>query len=232
MAVIDCFTLGFGKSGLFLHWWLDGQVAISGTASPSHDATRKALNHARGLATEGDDEVAKQAYIDVLLLDPTNFSALNELGALAIASGHRSAARSAYARAVQFHPDSSLGRVNLANLLFEDGDVSDARAQYEAALVVDPGLPEAHQGMARVLTDLDDDEGAERHRRQGFAGHATVIKRYRGTGKGVPLLLLVSARGGNIPTRHWIDDRRFAVTAVHTEFHDTLPESFRRRDMP
>jgi glutathione synthase/RimK-type ligase-like ATP-grasp enzyme len=79
--------------------------------------------------------------------------------------------------------------------------------------------------MARVLTELGDD-AAEQHWRKGFTGHAIVTRRYRGTGTGVPLLLLVSARGGNIPTRHWIDDRQFAVTAIQTEFHDaaqTLP---------
>jgi hypothetical protein len=36
----------------------------------------------------------------------------------------------------------------------------------------------------------------------------------------VPLLLLVSAFGGNIPTRSWIDDRIFSVTALYAEFHD------------
>ena len=43
---------------------------------------------------------------------------------------------------------------------------------------------------------------------------------------GVPLLLLVSARGGNVPTQHWIS-RRFAVSAIHAEFHDPA-QPFRR----
>src|SRR5208282_1178440 len=37
---------------------------------------------------------------------------------------------------------------------------------------------------------------------------------------GVPLLLLVSARGGNVATQQWIDDRVFAVTAIHADFYD------------
>ena len=39
-------------------------------------------------------------------------------------------------------------------------------------------------------------------------------------GRPVPLLMLVSARGGNIPTQLWISDCRFSVTAVYAEFHD------------
>jgi GNAT superfamily N-acetyltransferase/glutathione synthase/RimK-type ligase-like ATP-grasp enzyme len=178
-----------------------------------------ALDHARALAAKGEDETAKQAYFDVLRTDPTQFSALNEIGALAVASGHRSAARTAYAQAVRFHPGNPVGRVNLGNLLLEDGDVSGAREHYEAALAIDRNVPEAHQGLARVLTELGD-PAAEAHWLKGFAGHAIVTKPYRGTGPAVPLLLLVAARGGNIPTRHWIDDRRFAVSAIYADYHD------------
>jgi hypothetical protein len=132
---------------------------------------------------------------------------------------HRAAARTAYEQAVRFHPGNPIGRVNLANLLLEDSDTEAARPHYEAALALDPDLPEAHQGLARVLAESGD-EAAEHHWRKGFSGHAIVTKRHRGTGPGVPLLLLVAARGGNIPTRHWIDDRQFAITAIHTDFHD------------
>jgi hypothetical protein len=186
------------------------------TATTSYE---RALESARSLVARGEDEAAKQAYVEALRLDPSSFSALNELAALALASGHRSAARTAYLHAVQHHPDNPAGRVNLANLLFDDGDLAAARLHYQAALAVDPALPEAHQGMARILTELED-PAAEYHWHQGFAGHAVVAKRYRGAGQGVKLLLLVASRGGNIPTRHWIDDRRYAVTAIHADYHD------------
>jgi len=184
-----------------------------------------ALAHARGLAARGEDAAAKQAYVEVLQRDPTHFAALAELGALARAGGHRSAARSAYAQAVQCHPDNPVGRVGLGNLLFEDGDFAGAREHYTAALTADPDFAPAHQGLARALTEMGD-PAAEQHWRKGFAGHAVTTRPYRGTGTGVPLLLLVSARGGNIPTQRWIDDRQFAITAIFAEFHDpaqTLP---------
>ena len=82
-----------------------------------------------------------------------------------------------------------------------------------------PSLPEAHQGMAWVLGELGLD-GAEEHRRRGFAGRSLVTQPYRGTGRGVPLVLLVSARGGNIPTRLWIDDRRFTIHAIYADYFD------------
>jgi tetratricopeptide (TPR) repeat protein len=177
------------------------------------------LEHARALAAKAEDEAAKQAYIEILRQDPTHLAALNELGTLAFSGGFRSAARTAYLQAVQHHPGDKIVRVNLANLLREEQDFAAARLHYEAALAVDPDFPEAHQGMALVLNELGL-EGADRHWHRGFSGHAIVRKPYRGTGPGVPLILLVSARGGNIPTQLWISDRQFAITAIYAEFHD------------
>jgi hypothetical protein len=53
-----------------------------------------------------------------------------------------------------------------------------------------------------------------------------VAQRYRGQGDGVPVLLLVSARGGNIPTQRFLDDTVFAVTALYAEYFDPA------RDLP
>ncbi len=199
---------------------LDDPANLADTAGELACADDQALSRARELACAGQDEAAKQAYIDVLRRDPTNFSALNELGALASASGHRSAARTAHAQSVRCHPDNAVGRINLGNLLFEEGDLSAARAQYETVLAAMPEFPPAHQGMARVLSELGETEAADSHRHKGFTGHAITTRRYRGLGRAVPVLRLVSSRGGNIPTRHWIDDRHFAVTTIHADFFD------------
>jgi tetratricopeptide (TPR) repeat protein len=185
------------------------------------DALRiaEALERARSLGRQGQDDAAKQAYLEVLREDPRNLPALNELATLAWAGGYRTAARTAYLQALAHHPDSVVARVNLGNLLREEQDVAGARTQYEAALALDPQLHEAHQGMAWVLGELGLD-GADEHRRRGFTGRALVTQPYRGTGQGVPIVLLVSARGGNIPTRLWIEDRRFTIHAVYADYYE------------
>jgi tetratricopeptide (TPR) repeat protein len=186
-----------------------------------NEAVAPLLAFARTLYAAGNDAAARQAYLDVLRLEPTQFSALNELATLAYASGHRSAARTAYEQAVRCHPDNPLGRVNLGNLLFEDEDLDGARAQYRAALAADSELAEAHRGLARVLSALGDEASAAPHWRRGFAGQAALVsQQYRGTDAGIPLLLVVSARGGNIPTQRFLDDTVFAVTALYAEFFD------------
>ena len=156
----------------------------------------------------------------MLQRDPTHFGALTDLAGLALATGYRSAAVTAYRQAVEHHPDNPFGLVNLGNILLEDGDPAGARRLYERALIIDAGLTYAHQGLANVLEKQGDEEGAARHREQGFAGHSIVTRPYRGTGTPLRVLLIVSAKGGNIPTDVILDDRIFAVTAVYAEYFD------------
>jgi len=183
------------------------------------------LARARALAARAEDAAARVAYLDVLRRAPTHFAALNELGNLALSGGFRSAARTAYAQAVQHHPANKIAHVNLANLLRVERDVDGARQHYEAALAIDPEMHEAHQGLGWVLDELGE-PGAEWHRQKGYAGHALVAQPYRGTGAGIPLLLLVSARLGNISTSRWLSDRRYGVTAIYADYYpldSTLP---------
>ncbi len=179
----------------------------------------EALARARSLAAVGDDPAAQRAFLEVLSQDPSNLAALVELGNLALAGGYRSAARTAYAQAVALHPDEPIARVNLANVMRVAGECEGAATHYRTALALAPGLHEAHQGLAWVLQDTDP-QGAEAHFNAGFTGHALRTQPYRGTGDAVSVLLLVAARGGNLPTQLWLDDRRFAVTAIYTDFFD------------
>ena len=185
------------------------------------EATEALLARARTLYARGDDAAARDAYLELLRLEPTHFSALNELGTMAYAGGHRAAARTAYTQAARLHPDNPIGRVNLGNLLLEEDAPEEARAQFEAALACDGECIEAHRGFARALSVLGDEETAAPHWHKGYSGEAAIaVQPYRGTGEAISVLLLVSARGGNIPTQRFLDDTHFAVTALYTDYFD------------
>jgi tetratricopeptide (TPR) repeat protein len=179
------------------------------------------LERARRLERAGQDEPAKAAYIELLKIDSCHFAALNELGTLALATGHRSAAQTAYTQAVRCHPDNAVGRVNLGNVLFESGDLAGARDQYQAALASKTNFAEAHQGLARTLEQMGQAVAAEPHWQLGFAGHAVVKQRYRGSAAAIQALLLVSTKPGNVPTRQILDDRVFETAAIYAEFYDS-----------
>jgi hypothetical protein len=179
------------------------------------------------LAETGDFAGARDAYIDLLSRDPSHLAALNNLGTLLYEAGYRTAARTAYREAAERHPADAMSRVNLGNALQEIGDFAGAHEHYEKALRLEPEHAEAHQGLARVLSEWGDALGADRHRRLGYGKRPVVTLRYRGQGSPVPLLVLEGTAGGNIPLRHFIDDRVFLASFVFVEYFDPaarLPE--------
>jgi aromatic-L-amino-acid/L-tryptophan decarboxylase len=193
---------------------LDGRIAAGGAGVGLR------FERAGLLAEMGRSPEASNAYIDVLTRDPSHRLALNNLGTLLHASGYRAAARTAYTQAVARHPGDSMGHVNLGNILREAGEFPAAREHFEAALRCDPGHAEAHQGLAYVLAEGGDEAAAAHHRRLGFQDRAVLTLPFRGKGPPVELLLLVSSVGGNIPTRHLLDDRVFRTHVVVPEFYD------------
>ena len=184
------------------------------------DAVRLRFQRACLLAEMGRTLEARNAYLDVLAREPSHRLALNNLGTLLHSTGYRTAARTAYAEAAARHPGDPMSHVNLGNVLHESGEFAAAREHFETALRCDPAHAEAHQGLAYVLAELGDEEGAQWHRRKGFEDRPVLELPYRGEGPPVSLLLLVSSRGGNIPTRYLLDDRVFRTFVVLPEFYD------------
>jgi hypothetical protein len=190
-------------------------------------AVEPRFERARLLTELGRTDEAKQAYLELLALAPAHFGALNNLGALLHSTGFRTAARTCYAEAVARYPDNPMGHVNFANALLENEEIDLARGHYEEALRLAPDHAEAHQGLANLLRESGEEEAAERHRQKGFRDRAVTVLPYRGKGQPVPVLLLVSAMGGNVPIRSFLDDRVFLVTVIVMEFYDPsqpLPE--------
>jgi len=172
------------------------------------------------LAETGRTAAAKDAYLDVLTRDPSHRGALNNLGTLLQQTGYRTAARTAFAQAVAQHPDDPMSLVNLASVLRENGDLTGARERYEAALRLQPDHPEAHQGLSIILAEFGDQQGAANHRKTGFGGRPVMSLPYRGERPPVSLLVLSGTAGGNVPIRHFLDDRIFQTSILFVEFLD------------
>ncbi len=160
---------------------------------------------------------AQEAYLAVLAIDTTHRETLLRLGALLVATGFTTAARTVLARAIAARPNDVGARVSLGHLLRVAGDGDAARSHYEAALLADPAQPEAHQGLSYLLDGIDE-AAAERHRRLGFTGRALTTRPFRGRGKPVRVLQLVSACGGNIPTAILLDDSTFLTHSIVADY--------------
>jgi tetratricopeptide (TPR) repeat protein len=193
---------------------------VSAANPPNTEADIDLIYRRAGaLAGEGRLAEAQAAYLRVIAADPGHFGALNDLGTLLYNSDFRAAARTTYAEAVRRHPHNPIGRINLANVLLADDQPQEARAHYDEALRLAPDHPDAHQGLANLLQSLGDSDGARRHILQSVQGREATALPYRGEGPPIRVLLLVSAAGGNVPTRFLLDDEVFAVFQLPVEAH-------------
>jgi hypothetical protein len=182
------------------------------------DAAEALFERAGLLREDGRFEEAKRDYLELLRRAPADFGALNDFGALVLKAGYKSAARSLFGEAVRHHPNNARGHVNLANLLLHMGEYAPAREHFAIALQIEPGNHHAHSGMANLMAALGDATGAQTHRDLAFTGNFLTGLPYRGEGMPISVLLLISAAGGNIPTRSLLDDRQFQTTVLVAEY--------------
>jgi hypothetical protein len=174
----------------------------------------------------GWDEAAMQAYLAVIKHDSRHLGSLNNLGLMLFHRGDLANARALYTQALTHHPLSTVAHVNLGQVLLEQGEIVSAEAQYGAALRLDPEFFAAHHGLALLYERLGDPVRAESQLERAFAKRSFWTLPYGGTGAPLRVLLLVSARGGDIVTHPFLDERTMQTTML-------VPEGFRSgMDLP
>lgn len=190
-------------------------LSLAAAAAPGDPERRFLLAHA--LEAHGRTQEAKEAYLAVLALDPGHFGALNDLGALLHRTDFRAAALTLYAEAVRVRPDEPIARINLANALIAADRAEEAEGHLLAALAADPGQPDAHQAMAALLEDRGEVLAAAEHRLESCRELRLFSVPHVGAGAPIRVLVLNSARGGNIPIRFLLDPEHYAVCVLLVE---------------
>jgi tetratricopeptide (TPR) repeat protein len=165
-------------------------------------------------------EAASAAYLTVLKHDTRHLGALTNLGLMVRETGDLATARALFTQAVTHHPLSTIAYVNLAQTLFEQGEVESAVAQFALALKLDPEFFAAHHGLGLLYEAAGDAALARHHLERAFAKRASWTLPYRGSARPLRVLLLVSARGGDIVMHPFLDDRIVETTMF-------VPEGFR-----
>jgi tetratricopeptide (TPR) repeat protein len=137
--------------------WLEKAVALDGT---NKDAW---YYLGRAYYTDSRLNEARKAYLTVLVLDPRDARAENNLGLIFESSGQPAAALEAYRKAIVWqeespHP-SEQPFVNLGNLLMEQGRAAEAIEPLEKAVTLAPDNAFCHMKLGvyyRKIGRLDD----------------------------------------------------------------------------
>jgi glutathione synthase/RimK-type ligase-like ATP-grasp enzyme len=167
-----------------------------------------------------DADSARGLLIDKIKSIPEDFGAWNILGNLLFYAGFTGAAHTAYSAAIAFRPNEAAAHANLANLLLQMHNPKAAKEYYDIALGLEPDLPGIHQGLAAYYQGQGQRELADYHQKKGYALQPVSYSTYWGRGEPIPILILVSALGGNIPWRLILDHGVFLATVVAVEYFD------------
>jgi tetratricopeptide (TPR) repeat protein len=172
----------------------------------------------------GRVEEARRGYVDILQADPDHFGALTNLGMLLFRAGAPNDALTCFNAAAAKHPRNAAAQANLGFMLLRAGDAAAARERYQTAVELDASNAEARRGLALALGALGETVQAQAHRDAGFRTQPVMQLPFRGQGRPVRLLSIVSASAGNAPVERFFDDRTFAVSKVVAEYcRDTTP---------
>jgi predicted O-linked N-acetylglucosamine transferase (SPINDLY family) len=112
------------------------------------------LQRGLSLHQEGKYAQAKEAYEQVLRIQPGHFDALHLLGVIAAQDGNLDLAVQWIGRAVQVNPYHASAHFNLGNALKNAKRFDEALVSFEKAVAVEPNLAEAFNGKGGVLKEL------------------------------------------------------------------------------
>jgi tetratricopeptide (TPR) repeat protein len=224
------------KASLLLPWrrWEAGLQELERRLLSDPGAVGLRFQRALLLSQLGRSNEARDEYLKVLEYEPHHVGALNQLGRVLFAIGQRREAQTAIRKAVVWHPNDPLSRVNLGVLLLQESELleasqrdeearqlkHEARKHYEQALRLRKGYRLAHEGLSYLLGDLGDQPKAAWHRGEAFRNRYLTQLPYRGRGAPVPVLLLLATTNGNAPLQNFLDDRIFQMSVARPEFYD------------
>lgn len=157
----------------------------------------------------------------------SDFAKLNDRGLQLWNAGKRQEAFEIFLEAVERFPDVATAHSNVAFVYLRAGALEQAREHYQIALRLDPRHADAKRGLAATLAQSGAGAGAANLRELAGSENALFTLPYRGSGKPVRVLLLVSLGSGNLQIERLLDDRTFAVTKLVVELFPedgTLPE--------
>lgn len=120
--------------------------------------------YAQALMFTGDSDLSQKEFESELRLDPYNFVANLQLGALARQQQHYDMAAKYFQRAIDTRPGDPGVAYQLALLAMDDGSLDKAREMLEALIKQSPQFVEAHVSLAQVYYKLKRTEDGKRER--------------------------------------------------------------------
>ncbi|XP_041093234.1 dnaJ homolog subfamily C member 3b [Polyodon spathula] len=153
-------------------------LQLDGLLGASHAEIEQHLEMGRKLLAAGQLAEALSHYHSAVEGDPRNYLTYYKRAAVYLALGKSKSALPDLTRAIQLKPDFLAARLQRGNILLKQGNAQEAREDFEAVLLGNPGNEEARSQL--VLTEelarLSEDAQAA-YRQRDYQGTVTVLER-------------------------------------------------------
>jgi len=163
-------------------------------ASGGHDNRLAGLLHqAVQLHQTGNYPAAKDAYQQVLSIDPNQPDALNLLGVLARRDGNAASAVDLISASIRIRPDFADAHSNLGNALMDLGQLERACASYRKALDIHPEHADAHHNLGNALAEQGRADQAFEHHQRAVGLNPEKLSFWAGFGRSLESVVFHAA---------------------------------------
>ncbi|MBT7928827.1 tetratricopeptide repeat protein [Candidatus Peregrinibacteria bacterium] len=114
-------------------------------------------------ARVGQVPEARNQFVLARKMDMESAEPVFSLGSLEEQIGNTSLAQKYYKEAIDLDPSYVIARVKLASILYDSGNLLDAKEQIELALEWNSNSIQAHELLAQILKEEGDNKGSDTH---------------------------------------------------------------------
>ena len=120
-----------------------------------YDVASYTKEYAYSTMQQGDLNTATNIFTSILEEDPEDMASLNAMGIISAALDNKSDANFYFSKAIECHPNNTLGYINRCQLYKAQNDLQNALSDINSAINIDPAQPDNYVVRGMLYAQLE-----------------------------------------------------------------------------
>ena len=120
-----------------------------------YDVASYTKEYAYSTMQQGDLNTATSIFTSILEEDPEDMASLNAMGIISAALDNKSDANFYFSKAIECHPNNTLGYINRCQLYKAQNDLQNALSDINSAINIDPAQPDNYVVRGMLYAQLE-----------------------------------------------------------------------------
>lgn len=120
-----------------------------------YDVASYTKEYAYSTMQQGDLNTATSIFTSILEEDPEDMASLNAMGIISAALDNKSDANFYFSKAIECHPNNTLGYINRCQLYKAQNDLQNAMSDINSAINIDPAQPDNYVVRGMLYAQLE-----------------------------------------------------------------------------